>query len=83
MKSSMAEIFLIKGDNDNALTMIQNALTLAPKNPKYLDFLIELSILINNKYLAEITWDKLKEVNPENQKLAGLQERIQAIATPL
>ena len=55
------------------------AVELEPKNPKYLDLLIETVILCGDKDLAERAFNELRMVNPENQKLAVLRERINNI----
>ncbi len=68
-----------RGENEAALQSFRRAVELEPGSPKNLDFLIEISIIVKNKVLAEQTLAKLKEVNPENQKLAEFEERIKAI----
>lgn len=68
-----------RGENEVALANFRRAVELEPASPKNLDFLIEMSIIVKNKDLAEETLGKLKEVNPENQKLAEFEERINAI----
>lgn len=60
-----------------ALTAIRRASELEANNPKYLDFLIEAALLNKNKILALDTFNKLKIINPENQKLAEFRQRIQ------
>lgn len=68
-----------RGENEEALANFKRAAELEPTNPKNLDFLIEMSIIVKNKDLAGDTLKKLKEVNPENQKLAEFEERIKSI----
>lgn len=62
-----------------ALDAYEHALTLGPNNPKNLDVYIEVAILNKLKYKAQSTFDKLKEVNPENQKLVDYQKDIDAL----
>lgn len=60
-----------------ALESMKQALELEPQNPKYLDNIIELAIMVGNKALAEEQYKKLRLVNPDNQKLPVLKEKIQ------
>lgn len=62
-----------------ALEAISQAVDIEPQNPKYLDMLVEISIMVGDKALADKSYQELRMVNPENQKLAGFKERIQKI----
>jgi len=73
---NLAETYKSLGDCQRALDGYNEAFKLEPNNPKILDGLIEVSIECKNKTLAKETWQKLKEVNPENEKLNDLKERI-------
>ncbi len=64
-----------------ALEDISEALELEPANPRYLDLILDLSIIMKEKELAEKFWKKLVAVNPENQKLSDLQKQIKKIST--
>ncbi len=68
-----------RDEKEKALQSFSRAVEIEPTNPKNLDFLIEISIMVGNKGLASKTLEKLKEVNPENQKLEELEERIKNI----
>ena len=68
-----------RGENEAALANFKRAVELEPTSPKNLDFLIEISIIVKNKDLAWESFAKLREVNPENQKLAEFEERIKAL----
>lgn len=61
---------------DTALAAIREALALDPQNPKYLDNFITASIIVGDKKLAEEGYQRLRLVNPENQKLSTFRERI-------
>lgn len=61
---------------ETALSAIREALALDPQNPKYLDNFITASILVGDKKLAEEGYQRLRLVNPENQKLSVFRERI-------
>ncbi len=62
-----------------ALEAMQQAVELESQNPKYLDNLTELAIMVGNKELAEEGYGKLRLVNPDNQKLPLLKEKIQSL----
>ena len=49
---------------------------LEPENPKYIDKLIEISIIVGNKKIAKSGLSQLKKVNPENNKLALFEQKI-------
>jgi tetratricopeptide (TPR) repeat protein len=75
----LGELYKQRGENEEALANFKRAVEIEPGSPKNLDFLIEISIIVKNKDLAQKTLEKLREVNPENQKLAEFEERIKAI----
>jgi len=73
----LAELYTKLGQPNLALDAISQAVELEPKSPKYLDFLLETAILCGNRALAGKTFEELRLVNPENQKLAELKERVE------
>ncbi len=62
-----------------ALEAMEQSVELEPQNPKYLDNLIELAIIVGNKERAEEVYQKLRLVNPDNQKLPLFKDKIQAL----
>lgn len=58
---------------------INQALKIEPNNPRYLDTKLEISIINKDKGSALDAYDKLKEVNPENQKLEDFKKEIDEI----
>ena len=68
------------GDLVNALANINSALELEPNNPRYLDTLLDISIINKDKVLAFKAHKKLKEVNQENQKLSELKKQIDELS---
>lgn len=72
----LGELYKKAGKYEEALDAFEQALALNPNNPKNLDPFIEVAILNGLKYKAQSTLNKLKEVNPENQKLQKYQEEI-------
>ena len=67
------------GDFDAAKQHVQEALDLEPNNPRYLDLILDLSIIKKDKEAALYFLEKLAEVNPENNKLADLSDKISAL----
>ena len=59
-----------------ALLDIDNSLKIEPNNPRYLDTKFELSIISRDKIKAWEAFEKMKEVNPENQKLEEMKGRL-------
>lgn len=75
----LAELLLKVNQPLVAREAILSAVTLEPKNPKYLDLLIEVAILVSDKSLATSSYNELRLVNPDNQKLADFKTRISAL----
>ena len=75
----LAELLLKADQPEVAKEAIIQAVELEPKNPKYLDLMIETGILCSDKDLAEKGFQELRLVNPQNQKLDGFQSRIHDI----
>ncbi len=61
---------------DMALKNIIKALKIQPNNPRYLDTMFELSIINKDKANALEAYKKLAGVNPENQKLEDMKEKL-------
>ncbi len=76
---SLAEVYLDLDEQNKALDTAQRAQILAPNNPKVLDFLINLSIIMQDKELATQYINKLKEVNPENNKIPEFMEQVDSL----
>lgn len=73
----ICQVYREIGDFEKAVMYIKKAIELDPNNPKYLDYLIEISILRKDRFLAKETLRKLEKVNPENQKLSEIKEKIE------
>ncbi len=59
-----------------ALEAVTQAVELEPENPRYLDKLIEISVLCGRKDIAENGYQRLRMVNPENKKLDVFKDKI-------
>lgn len=75
----LAELLLKVNQPGVAKESIVQAVELEPKNPKYLDLLIEIGVSCGDKDLAKQGFQELRMVNPDNQKLIDFQERIQGM----
>lgn len=75
----LAELYAKAGHSDLGQEAAAQAVELEPKNPKYLDLLIETAIICGNRKVADAAFDELRLVNPENAKLAELKEKIEKI----
>lgn len=60
-----------------ALRNFARATEIEPNNPKYLDQLLEMSIITGDVDLAQEVYDRLRLTNPENQKLPEFKQRIE------
>lgn len=73
---TLADIYLNLDNPQKAHEMAEKAAMLEPNNPRVLDFLIEVSIIVHDKPSAIKAYYQLKEANPDNQKFAELKEKI-------
>lgn len=60
-----------------ALRNFARAIEIEPNNPKYLDQLLEMSIITGDVDLGQEVYDRLRLTNPENQKLPEFKQRIE------
>ncbi len=72
----LADVEKEMGDIEAALENIREALELEPASPRYLDLILDLSIIKKDRALAVEYWQKLAAVNPENKKLEEWQKKI-------
>lgn len=75
----LAEVCLKMEEYQEAIINLEKALELEPNNPKYLDLLIAVSILVKDKSLAKEALARLQEVNPENKKIEEFLAEIRSI----
>ncbi len=73
---SRGEVELAEGKPADALPHFARATVLRPGNPKYLDFFIETAILVGNRAEARRGLERMREVNPENNKIGEWDRRI-------
>lgn len=65
---------------DYALECIRESLDLEPNNPRYLDLILDLSIIKKDKGLAWTYFNKMSAINPENNKLQTWREEIMSLS---
>ncbi|MDP2789547.1 MAG: tetratricopeptide repeat protein [bacterium] len=75
----LANIEVKLGNVEKAQTAFQEAVKLEPANPKYLDALLAFAIQHTRKDIARETLARLREANPENQKLPELAEAVKKL----
>lgn len=75
----LAELLLKVKQPETAKEAVIQAVELEPKNPKYLDLLLEIAIICGDKPLAQEGLNELRLVNPENQKMDEFRMRISQI----
>lgn len=72
-------VFMATEEYEKALGCFQEAVKLEPNNPRNLDALIEVAIKLGDEELANEYYNKLKEVNPENEKLKDIIKEIRTL----
>lgn len=73
----LAELLGNIDEYETALAAIEQAVELEPQNPKYLDIMVEMSIMSGHRDTAEEIYQKLRMANPDNQKLVSFKDRIE------
>jgi len=76
---SLAHLEKETGNLELSLEHIREALDLEPNNPRYLDLILDLSIIKKDKKQATEYLEKLAIVNPENNKLVELKDKIELL----
>jgi len=74
--ADLSDIYQLENKNELALTNMQRAVELEPNNPRFLDSLLKISIILRNKDLALKVYSSLKAADPENKKLPEIKEEI-------
>jgi len=74
--AKLSELLFSLEQYESALESIREAIDIEPHNPKYLDSLVETSIMIGDQVMAMEAYEQLRMANPENQKLPVFKDRI-------
>lgn len=72
-------VYELIGKNDKAVLYFGRALSFIPNSPRFLDQMIQISIMLKNKIQALEMIQRLEEVNPENQKVKEYYEKIKEL----
>lgn len=75
----LAEVFKNKDNLDKCFELMQKVVNMDPNSPKYLDFYIDCSINLKQKFEALKAMKRLKQINPDNQKIVEFERRINEI----
>lgn len=76
---SLALVYQAMGKWPEAIRSLKKALKIEPANPKYLDTMLEISIIIKDKALALDAYQKLFKTNPGNNKIAEFKKQIDGL----
>lgn len=74
---SLGEIELRQGEPKHALPYFRKAVERRSKNPRYLDYFIDVALQVGSLKDARKGIQTLKEVNPENKKINEFEARFQ------
>ncbi|HNW56055.1 MAG TPA: hypothetical protein PKN62_03235 [bacterium] len=76
---SLGQLCLRNEHLEQAEQYLKAALKLEPKNPRYLDTMLEISIMKKDRVTAVTILDTLAEVDPANASLADYQEQVRQL----
>lgn len=79
INGDLAEAYAGLGRTSEAIAHVGEAVRLEPGNPRFLDRLTELAIASGDRRRASEALAKLKQVNPENQKIAEFEKQIESL----
>jgi tetratricopeptide (TPR) repeat protein len=77
--SELGWIYQLEGKPTYALANFQKAVDLEPENPRFLDLLLKISIILKDKALALSVFNKMQIADPDNQKLPEIKEEIEEL----
>lgn len=72
----LAGVYRMRDNMERAEQIMHEAVELQPQNPKFLDAMLEMYILLGKKQEASAALSRLRDANPENQKLSEFEDRI-------
>ena len=75
----LAEVHENMENFKSALIYSNKAVNVEQNNPRYLDMKLRISIMLKDKISALDAFEKLLDVNPENQKLIDFKKQIDEI----
>ena len=75
----LADLYVSLSEKEKALSSLQKAQALEPNNPKILDQLFLVSVLLKNRELAEEAFNKIKKINPDHGRLGEFEKKLKAL----
>ena len=75
-------VYELEGRKQLAAANYEKAIEIEPSNPRFLDLLLKISIMLKRKDRAWATFNALKDADPDNKKLPELKDEIEKIKTP-
>ncbi|MDP3995021.1 MAG: tetratricopeptide repeat protein [bacterium] len=75
----LAEVYLRLNDPEKALSSLQKSQGLEPNNPRVLDKLFTVSVLLKNKPLAQEALAKIKKANPDHGRLEEFEKKVKGL----
>ena len=75
----LAEAWLAQDQLKQALEVLKKALRIHPRSPKLVDKLVNIAILLKDSGLAKDFLSRLREINPENNKIGEYRKVIRAL----
>jgi len=75
----LADVYLQLNDTEKAFSSLQKAQGLEPNNPKVLDRLFTVAVLLKNKSLAQEAFEKIKKINPDHGRLAEFEKKVKGL----
>lgn len=73
----LSNVYRMRENKEAAERSIIEAVELQPQNPKFLDAMLEMYIILAKKREARAALSRLRDANPENQKLEEFEARIE------
>ena len=74
---NLATTYLKLEKIEESFENINNSINIEPENAMFLDFLINLSIIMGDRGLGNKTLSKLSEIDPENKKIPEFREKLE------
>ena len=77
--SNLGWVYQLEHRYQYALANFKKAVELEPSNPRFLDLLLKISIIVRNKNLARQVFHSMRQADPDNQKLPELKAEIDTL----
>lgn len=73
----LGAVYEAMGNIDKAMEYYQQCICIAPNNPRNLSLVLDCALEKKDRFLAKETLRKLKEADPDNQKLGDLEKKVE------